>query len=60
MGSGAVPSRLVSLDVLRGLTVAGMVLVNTPGTRGQIRLRAAFAGLALVRRVLLEPPGAAP
>jgi predicted acyltransferase len=40
VGSGSVtgsrpPSsqqRLVSLDVLRGLTVAGMVLVNNPGT----------------------------
>src|SRR3954467_10938380 len=25
-------SRLVSLDVFRGMTVAGMVLVNNPGT----------------------------
>ena len=24
--------RLVALDVLRGLTVGGMILVNTPGT----------------------------
>ena len=26
------PSRLVSLDVFRGITIAGMVLVNNPGT----------------------------
>ena len=32
MGSAPVQPRLVSLDGLRGLTVAGMVLVNNPGT----------------------------
>ena len=26
------PSRLLSLDVFRGMTVAGMILVNNPGT----------------------------
>ncbi|MGQ0540246.1 MAG: acyltransferase family protein [Blastocatellia bacterium] len=26
------PSRLISLDVFRGMTIAGMVLVNNPGT----------------------------
>src|SRR5215467_13106165 len=26
------PARLDSLDVLRGLTIAGMILVSTPGT----------------------------
>src|SRR6185436_7549434 len=30
------PNRLVSLDVFRGLTVAGMVLVNNPGSWGNI------------------------
>jgi predicted acyltransferase len=25
-------NRLISLDVFRGMTVAGMVLVNNPGT----------------------------
>lgn len=30
------PERLLSLDVFRGLTVAGMVLVNNPGTWGAI------------------------
>ncbi len=29
-------SRLVSLDVFRGITIAGMVLVNNPGTWGSI------------------------
>src|SRR3712207_1175777 len=28
----AKPERLLSLDVFRGLTVAGMLLVNNPGT----------------------------
>src|SRR5262249_28317049 len=32
----AVASRLVSLDVFRGLTVAGMVLVNNPGSWSHI------------------------
>ncbi|HMS08002.1 MAG TPA: hypothetical protein PKE66_00850 [Pyrinomonadaceae bacterium] len=30
--SSSNPERLVSLDVFRGLTIAGMVLVNNPGT----------------------------
>src|ERR1043165_10256131 len=30
------PNRLISLDVFRGLTVAGMVLVNNPGTWSHI------------------------
>jgi predicted acyltransferase len=30
--NNAAPNRLLSLDVFRGLTVAGMVLVNNPGT----------------------------
>jgi predicted acyltransferase len=32
MSEAASPSRLLSLDVFRGLTIAGMVLVNNPGT----------------------------
>jgi predicted acyltransferase len=32
----APPSRLLSLDAFRGLTVAGMILVNNPGTWGAI------------------------
>jgi len=32
MRDGAMRERLVSLDVFRGLTVAGMLLVNDPGT----------------------------
>jgi predicted acyltransferase len=30
------PNRLLSLDVFRGMTIAGMVLVNNPGTWSQI------------------------
>lgn len=30
--SGPTPGRLVSLDVFRGVTIAGMLLVNNPGT----------------------------
>lgn len=30
------PSRLLSLDVFRGLTIAGMVLVNNPGPSGAV------------------------
>src|SRR5712692_9568055 len=29
---GAQPERLVALDVFRGMTIAGMLLVNDPGT----------------------------
>ena len=29
-------NRLLSLDVFRGMTIAGMVLVNNPGTWSQI------------------------
>lgn len=32
MAQGANQSRLLSLDVFRGMTIAGMVLVNNPGT----------------------------
>jgi len=30
------PSRLLSLDVLRGITIAGMIMVNNPGSWGKI------------------------
>ena len=29
-------SRLLSLDILRGITIAGMILVNNPGDWGAI------------------------
>lgn len=32
MSENAAPNRLLSLDVFRGITIAGMVLVNNPGT----------------------------
>jgi predicted acyltransferase len=31
--SGSSPQRLISLDVFRGLAIAGMILVNNPGSR---------------------------
>ncbi|HEX6625524.1 MAG TPA: hypothetical protein VF064_17545, partial [Pyrinomonadaceae bacterium] len=33
---GTQADRLVSLDAFRGLTIAGMILVNNPGTWGAI------------------------
>ncbi|MDE6270702.1 MAG: DUF5009 domain-containing protein [Muribaculaceae bacterium] len=30
------PARLLSLDILRGITIAGMILVNNPGSWGKI------------------------
>ena len=33
---GAAAGRMLSLDVFRGLTIAGMILVNNPGTWGAI------------------------
>ena len=32
MAAEVVQNRLVSLDVFRGMTIAGMVMVNNPGT----------------------------
>src|SRR6266566_5996015 len=32
----ASPNRLISLDVFRGITIAGMVLVNNPGSWSHI------------------------
>ncbi len=31
-----VSQRLLALDILRGITIAGMILVNNPGTWGSI------------------------
>lgn len=36
MTESAKPSRLLSLDILRGITIAGMILVNNPGSWGSI------------------------
>lgn len=36
MGQGGSPPRLVALDLLRGLTVMGMILVNMPGDAKQV------------------------
>src|SRR2546423_4315199 len=35
-GAPASTTRMLSLDVFRGMTVAGMILVNNPGTWGAI------------------------
>src|SRR5437764_12264309 len=35
-GAHASTARMLSLDVFRGMTVAGMILVNNPGTWGAI------------------------
>lgn len=42
------PKRLMSLDVLRGITIAGMILVNNPGSWGNVYaplLHASWHGL---------------
>lgn len=36
MSESVLSNRLVSLDVFRGITIAGMILVNNPGTWGAI------------------------
>lgn len=36
MSENVLSNRLVSLDVFRGITIAGMILVNNPGTWGAI------------------------
>lgn len=36
MTDKAKPSRLLALDILRGITIAGMILVNNPGSWGHI------------------------
>ena len=42
------PKRLLALDILRGITIAGMILVNNPGSWGHVYTpleHAAFNGL---------------
>lgn len=42
------PKRLLALDILRGITIAGMILVNNPGSWGYVYApleHAAFNGL---------------
>ena len=34
--------RLLSLDILRGITIAGMIMVNNPGSWGQSMHRSAM------------------
>ena len=36
MGEVKQSSRLKSLDIIRGITIAGMILVNNPGSWGHI------------------------
>lgn len=36
MNNTVKPGRLLSLDILRGITIAGMILVNNPGSWGSI------------------------
>ena len=35
-GKAGGPGRILALDILRGITIAGMILVNNPGTWGSI------------------------
>ena len=42
------PKRLLALDILRGITIAGMILVNNPGSWGYVYApleHASFNGL---------------
>ena len=44
------PKRLLALDILRGITIAGMILVNNPGSWGYVYTpleHAAFNGFHL-------------
>lgn len=46
------PKRLLALDILRGITIAGMILVNNPGSWGYVYTpleHAAFNGLTRSR-----------
>ena len=36
MNSPKVNKRILALDILRGFTIAGMILVNNPGSWGHI------------------------
>ena len=36
MNSTKVSKRILALDILRGVTIAGMIMVNNPGSWGHI------------------------
>ena len=55
------PKRLLALDILRGITIAGMILVNNPGSWGHVYTpleHAAFNGLTALLLYGLFPESA--
>ena len=46
MNSTKVSKRILALDILRGVTIAGMIMVNNPGSWGRI-IKSSVGTLAL-------------
>ena len=51
MNSTKASKRILALDILRGVTIAGMIMVNNPGSWGHI-----YAPLAACRVERSDPP----